>query len=184
MEVEKEIWRDVVGYEGLYKVSSLGRVKSLERKVKWKNGYRTVSERILKPEKTIYGYLQVALYNREGKRKFIRIHQLVCNAFIDNQENLPQINHRNEIKSDNRLENLEFCTAKYNVNYGSYKERMSKAQTNNTKKSKPVKCVETGIVFPSTMEIQRQLGFSQAHICDCCNGKRKSAYGYNWCYVE
>lgn len=184
--METEIWKDIVGYEGLYQVSNLGRVKSLERKVKNKNGYRTVSDKILKQAKKTEGYLFVNLW-KEGKQKIMKSHRLVAEAFLPNPENLPQVNHKDENPSNNNVSNLEFCTAKYNVNFGTRNKRagisISKALTgvyNNIKKSKPVMCIETGIIYPSSMEVQRQFGFANGSISQCCNGKRQTCCGYHW----
>lgn len=187
VEGTNEIWRDIKGYEN-YQVSSLGRVKSIRRTVKSKNGYRTVKERILKPRKNRYGYLQLSLC-KENKRKTMLVHRIVCDAFIDNPLNLPQINHRNEDKTDNRVENLEYCDASYNNNFGTRNERagiaISKAKKGvfNTKHSKAVKCLETGKIYPSLSEVHRQFGFSAGHICNCCNGKRNTCCGFHWQYV-
>ena len=116
------------------------------------------------------------------------IHRLVCDAFIPNPLNFPQVNHRNEDKQDNRLENLEYCDAKYNSNYGTRNERMaksvSKANTNNPKRSKAVLCIETNQIYPSTMEVKRQLGFSQGNVSSCCRGERNTCGGYHWRYVD
>lgn len=183
MEVEKEIWRNISGCPG-YQVSSIGRVKSMERKVKKWNGYRTVRERILKPGKNRGGYLIVFLY-KEEKRKTMLLHRLVADAFLPNPNNLPQVNHKDENPLNNNVENLEFCDAKYNSNFGTRTERIAKALTGvyNTKNSKAVMQIETGKIFPSTMEVQRQLGFDNDKISKCCNGKLKSAYKYHWKYV-
>ena len=188
MKEINEEWRDAVGYEGLYMVSNTGKVKGLERKVKKLNGYRTVNERILKPRKNRNGYLQLLL-SKEGIRKTVLVHRLVCDAFLPNHLNLPQINHINEIKEDNRVENLEYCDARYNNNFGTRNERagisISKAKKGvfNTKHSKAVKCLETGKIYPSLSEVQRQFGFSAGHICECCNGKRNICGGFHWQYV-
>ena len=185
IEEMNEIWKTIPELPN-YQVSNLGRVKSLERKVKGRNGsIRIVREKILKPGKDKKGYLQVALYDNKGERKNMRIHRIVCDAFISNPNNLPQVNHKNECKTDNRVENLEYCDAKYNCNFGSRTERSAKAHTGvyNTKKSKPVKCLETGVIYPSLSELQRQFGFNQANIQKCCVGKLKSAYKYHWKYV-
>ena len=186
-ETTTEIWKTIDGCPN-YQVSSMGRVKSIKRKVKKWNGYRTLSERILKPRKNRYGYLQLSLY-KENKKKTMLVHRLVADAFLTNPLNLPQINHKNEIKEDNRVTNLEFCDASYNNNFGSRNERagksISKAKKGifNTKHSKAVICIETGEIYPSLSEVHRQLGFSTAHICDCCNGKRNISCGYHWKYV-
>ena len=115
------------------------------------------------------------------------VHRLVCNAFVQNDSLFnTDINHKNECKTDNRATNLEWCTKEYNNNFGSHNERMAKSLTgvyNNIKKSKPVMCVETNVVYPSNKEVQRQLGVTYQHICDCCNGKRKTCGGFHWKYV-
>ena len=180
MTETNEIWKTIENYPD-YQVSSLGRVKSIERKV-W-NGkvYSTHRERILKPIKNLDGYLQVVLI-KEGNRKNMRIHRLVCDAFLPNPYNLPEVNHRNECKTDNRVENLEFCDHIYNCNFGTRNERAAKGKTNHIKLSKKVKCLETGIVYPSTQEIERQLGFAHNKISQCCNKKYgyKTVKGFHW----
>ena len=110
---EREIWRDVVGFEGLYKVSNLGNVKSL-------NYNRTGKEKLMKPQTDGHGYLQVMLY-KDGKYKIKKIHRLVAEAFIPNPDNLPCVNHKDENKTNNKEFNLEFCTYEYNNNYGTRK---------------------------------------------------------------
>ena len=105
-----EVWRPVKGYEGLYEVSNYGRVKSLKR--------NTAHERIKSPIKDRDGYL-IVCFNKNGKQSNKRIHRLVAEAFIPNPNNLPQVNHKNEIKTDNCVENLEWCDNKYNARYGT-----------------------------------------------------------------
>ena len=119
-----EEWRPVVGYEGLYEVSNMGRVKSVERIVRCNRGYRTVSERILKGNKNIDGYLQVELC-QDGKMKPCTIHRLVAQAFLDNSEGYKEINHKDEDKTNNCVENLEWCDRLYNANYGTRNERVA-----------------------------------------------------------
>ena len=177
-----EVWRDVVGYEGLYQVSSGGRVKSLERKVPKLNGERTVKERILKPRGNRGGYLQVNLYAGGGKPKKFYVHRLVCEAFHDNPDNKPQVNHVNEDKADNRACNLEWCTAEENTNFGTRNERSRKTL------SKPVgqytRDAELIKIWSSAREAQRQAGFNQSNISKVACGKYKQAYGCIWRYVE
>jgi hypothetical protein len=157
INTEIEEWKDIKGYEGLYQVSNLGRVKSLERTVTRKNGRKLpVKELILKPETIHNGYLRVALED-SGKRKRFLIHRLVCEAFHENPENKPEVNHINEKKTDNRACNLEWVTAKENCNHGTRIARIAKAQ------SKPVgQYTRNGKLiknWQSTMEVERQLGF-------------------------
>ena len=111
-----EEWRPVVGYEGLYEVSSYGRVRSVDRYVKVGYGsYRLHKGKVLSPAKNKYGYLAVNL--QAGNR--CNIHRLVAEAFIPNPDNLPQVNHKDEDKTNNSVDNLEWCSRKYNCNYGT-----------------------------------------------------------------
>lgn len=170
--METEIFRDVEGYEGLYQISNEGIVKSI-----WFG-----KERILKPRKDRGGYYTVGFW-KDRKLKWYKVHRLVATAFIPNPDNLPQVNHKDECKTNNTVENLEWCTQEYNNNYGVRNEKATKTQINDHKKSKPVLCVETGVVYPSTHEVYRQLGYSDSHISKCCNGRLKTAYKYHWKYV-
>ena len=176
-----EEWRDVVGYEGLYQVSDQGRVKSLERKVKhWRGGERIQKERILKTYIDRDGYLKLRLC-AGGKSRLFFVHRLVCQAFHENSGNKPQINHINEIKTDNRACNLEWCTCKENINHGSRNERVAKAL------GKPIGQYKLDgqliKVWPSAAIVERQTGFSQGYIWGVANGKYKQAYGFTWKYV-
>lgn len=165
-----EEWLNIYGYPD-YQVSNTGKVKSL------KYG----KERILKQGTNEYGYHMVQLF-RDGKYKNMKVHRLVAEAFIPNPYNLPFINHKDENPSNNNITNLEWCTQLYNINYGTHNKRMAKTKTGiyNTKISKAVICIETGVVYPSLADAQRQLGFSKSNICACCNRKRKSAYKFHW----
>ena len=175
LDMEQEIWKDIAGYEGKYMVSSLGRVKSL-------NYRHTGREQMLEPGKNSRGYLTVALC-KNGKQKTRCVHRLVAQAFIPNPGNLPDVNHKDENKENNRVYNLEWCDRKYNINYGTHNERMAKNMT-GPKKAKPVLCVETGVVYPSAMEAERQTEAHNTHIISCCCGKRKTTGGYHWKYAD
>lgn len=170
----EEIWKTIVGYPN-YMVSNMGNIKSL-------NYNHTGKEKILKARKDRHKYLYVGLY-KDGRRKMCKVHRLVAQAFIENHNNLEQVNHKNEIKTDNRSENLEWCTPKQNANYGTRNQRMAESCTNHPNKSKRVMCVETSKIYPSAREVQRQTGFNRSHIADVCNGKYKQAYGFHWQYV-
>lgn len=119
-----EIWKDIKGYESLYQVSNLGRVKSLARKVIKKNYVSFKKERILKQQTDRYGYKKVIL-QRNYQIKTFSIHRLVAEAFLENPYNLPQINHKDENKENNCVLNLEYCDSKYNNNYGTRNKRVS-----------------------------------------------------------
>lgn len=164
-----EIWRDIEGYENLYQVSNLGRVKSL-------NYNHTGKEKIMKAKKD-KGYLRVQLY-KDGKPKFYSVHRLVATSFLPNPNNLSQVNHIDEDKSNNIVDNLEWCSAKYNSNYGTRIQRIVE------KNNKQVLCVETGVVYPSTMQVEREIGFLQCNISKACCGKYKTAYGFHWRYID
>ena len=174
-----EEWKDIPEYFGLYQVSNLGRIKSLNYK-------RTGEERILKPLKHTSGYLYVAL-SKNGKEKQFSVHRLVALAFLENSENLPQINHKDEDKTNNRVENLEFCNCKYNLEYNNGQKRRGKAHINHPNKSKSVEqyTLDGTLIgiYPSASEAERQTGFDKGYISLCCNGKIKKAYGYIWRYA-
>ena len=126
----KETWNSVKGFEGKYEVSTKGRVRSVRHLVKGKNGtmhYR--KGQILKPQ-TGSSYSQVYI-TVNGKQKWFYVHRLVAESFIPNPNNLPMINHKNEVRTDNRVENLEWCDAKYNINYGTCRNRISQARKKN-----------------------------------------------------
>ena len=165
-----EVWKDIEGYEGLYQVSNLGRVKSI----------RYGKERILKPLRYNCGYFVVNLW-KNGERNQYLVHRLVCQSFIPNPNNLPQVNHKDENKENNSVENLEWCTAKYNYNFGTINQRRAE------KLSKPVlqytKSGEFVREWKSTHDVQRNLGYAGSSISRCCRGKLKSAYGFVWKYI-
>ena len=175
MENTVEEWRDIAGYEGVYQVSNLGRVKSL-------NYGRTGKEKCLEPWGNGGGYLQVSLRNN-GKKDTPSIHRLVACTFIPNPNNLPEVNHKDENKENNNVSNLEWCDAKYNTNYGTARERMLKNMT-GVHKLRPVLCIETDVIYPSSSEASRQTGSSQGNITSCCQGKRKTSGGYHWKYCD
>lgn len=180
--LEGEEWRNVVGYEGIYQVSNMGRVKSL-------GNNKTRKDKILRQTKFKNGYLIVNLC-KEGKYKTCYVHRLVGNAFLENPNGYRCYNHKNEIKTDNRAENLEPCTQKYNANYKNaqakrvastnYKliaEKLSRQVYQYTKDGELV------AIWQSIAECGRQ-GYNQGNVSACCNGERKSHKGYIWSYTE
>ena len=178
MNEEEEIWRDVVGYEGLYKVSNLGNVMSLKHKKPF----------LLKPGKTYDGYLIVRLSNHNKLIKSFLVHRLVSKAFLPNPNNLPQVNHKDEDKTNNRVDNLEFCTKFYNNHYGTCIERISKTLTNRKDLSKPVLQFDINKnllnEYQSVREAERNTGIQSGNICRVCKGKRKYAGGFIWKYSD
>ena len=187
----REEWRDIKGFEGKYMVSNLGRVKSL-------NYNRTGKEEILKAYDNGHGYLFVALY-KDGKVEQPLVHRLVATAFLDNPDNLPEVNHKDEDKTNNCVENLEYCSRSYNLNYGTRRKRSAeklkgkKHSEEHNKKigkklSKPVFSVdkESGLImwWESIIEASRQTGINRGNICNCLKGKIKSAGGHIWFYAD
>ena len=156
-----EEWRDIEGYEGFYQISNLGRAKSL----------KFGKERILKPRKERNGYLCVGLYE-DGKVKNHKIHRLVANAFLPNISNLSEVNHIDEDKTNNKVDNLEWCDRIYNVRYSQ-----AVAVNQYTLDGKFIR------TWDCIIEVQYQLGFNNGNIINCCQGKRKSAGGFIWRYA-
>ena len=188
-----EIWKDIEGYEGLYQVSNKGRIKSLNRIDS--RGHK-VNEKILSSKPNNKGYLRVHLY-KNGKRKPFSVHRLVAIAFIPNPNNLLEVNHKDENKENNTVDNLEWCDRKYNANYGGRNERASvsnkgKKHKKHKKYKKPkfkkqILCIETGEIFDTSQDVINIMfngkGYSshiRANIC----GQRKSAYRYHFKYIE
>lgn len=163
--------KDIKGYEGLYAVTSCGKVWSYK------------SNRFLEPYKDSKGYLRVDLYGN-GPRKSCKVHRLVAQAYIPNPNNWPHINHKNECKGSNHVNNLEWCNADYNNHYGTHSQKISDSLKSNTRASKKVLCIETGIVYESGMDAYRQTGISNVCISHAINGISKTAGGFHWRLVE
>ncbi len=176
----KEIWRDIKGCEGKYQVSNTGMVKSL-------NYRRTGKERILKLDDNGHGYLYVSL-SKDGKGKSYPVHKLVATAFLENPNNLPEVNHKDEDKTNNCVENLEWCSKLYNINYGTGSKRSAEKRRNDPNRSKSVIGVDrvTGLIveFLSISEASRQLGINQGSLCSCLKGRLKSCGGFQWYYTD
>lgn len=180
-----EVWKTVVGFEGLYEVSNWGRVRSLVDN----HGKRRIQPKVLKSAKNEWGYHRVVLCNKYGKKNFF-VHCLVAKAFLDNHQNLPFINHKDENPSNNCVWNLEWCTQKYNINYGTRTERMAKARVNHPALSRRVLQYDLkgNLIreWPSVKEVHRQTGWNFSNIANCCRQlpHHKTVYGFVWRYAD
>lgn len=166
------IWKDIDGYEGLYAVSSDGEVFSYRRG-------RCITQ------DSARGYMQVTLY-KNGKPHRNKVHRIVAETFIKNPYNLPFVNHKDENKRNNSIENLEWCTAKYNNAFGTRTYRSKNTQIQNApmqRKTKRVFCIETKRLYESTKEAERETGIYHSHISRCCKGVSKRAGGFRWKYA-
>lgn len=166
-----EIWKAVKNYEGYYAVSNTGKIYSFK-----KQGSRG---QLLKQRTDKKGYLYVSLC-KNGKYTLIAVHRVVAQAFIENSSNLPCVNHKDENKTNNNVENLEWCTYQYNNNYGTARERASRTRY------KP--CIGkwkdgTERIFNSCTIASKETGISQGNIWGACNGLWKTAGGVVWSYV-
>lgn len=164
----RESWRPILGYEGLYEVSNLGRV----RRVK-----------IITPTRKKHGYMQISLVDRNGVRKSFRLHRIVATAFVPNPEGKPQVNHRDENPENNRASNLEWATAEENTNYGS---RTARAAAKNGSKT-PVVQIDPATLkvlaeYPGQSAAAQATGIKISCINACLRGKQKRAGGYLWAY--
>lgn len=184
-----EIWKDIEGYEGYYQVSNLGNVRTLHYL-----GSNKIQN--LKPHKcgSDNNYYNVHLC-KNGKTRYYLIHRLVANAFIDNPDNLNEINHKDENPANNCADNLEWCNHIYNINYGSRTEKARVKETNG-KGSKPIcqysldgKLIK---IYPSINEARRD-GYKNSHIIECCRGYKirdgkiiniTQHKGYKWKYLK
>ncbi len=153
-------WRRIKGFER-YEVSNEGDVRNAEGN-------------ILKPFKTNSGYLQVQLYNGKARTKKY-IHRMVAESFVLNDRNLKEVNHLNGNKKDNRACNLEWCTRSENLIHSCYELKGH---------VKSVRCIETGVVYPSIIEAERATGFYHSSISMCCDGRQKKTHGTHWEFVK
>ena len=153
------VWKDIDGYEGLYQVSIFGEV-------------RNTKGRTRKGVLGGHGYLQIML-SKCGKTRTFLVHRLVAQAFIPNPDGLPEVNHKDENKQNNAVDNLEWCTPQYNMDYSNAKWVHQYDKQGNYIKS-----------WKSTKEVERVLHISNGNISNCCNGRVKTAGGYVWRYAE
>ena len=183
-----EIWKDIVGYEGLYQVSNLGNVKSCKRIVFYGNNKKqTIHEKILKPDINKLGYKRVTLC-KYGKTKRMSIHRLVATAFVENPDNKPVVNHIDCNPSNNCVENLEWCTTQENNLYAIKLGRIKPQENGKKTTCKPVVAtnITTGemFYFESIREAQRQLNIFTSNINGVLKGKRNKTKGYTFKYLK
>lgn len=187
----QEIWKDIKGYEKLYQASNLGNIRSLDKYVHSKNNsLRFVQGRLIKTKVCRSGYLNVCLW-KNGSKKCFYVHRLIANTFLNNPNNLPQINHIDMDKTNNKVFNLEFCTAKYNIQQ-TFKKGRTKINSGCFKKGNIPQNIRKVIQrdlsgkfikeWNSIKEAQSTLLIY--HISSCCSGKRKTAGGFLWEYVK
>lgn len=175
----EEIWKQfpLEDYVGLYEISSLGRVRSLDRFLNCNGGVRLYKGKILKPS-LIRNYNYITLSKNQTLHTF-RLCRLVAMAFVPNPDNLPCVNHKDECKTNDVYTNLEWVSHKTNCNYGTRNRRIAHKQHR-----KKVRCVETGEEFPSLVSIQKTLGYSHNDISMVCRGLHKTAYGHHWEFIN
>lgn len=178
--MDKEIWKDIPGFEGYYQASNMGRVKSLDRYVNYKNcGFALRKGKILSPKISNKGYLETTLM-KEGKSYYKRIHRLIAETFLPNPNNYSCINHINENKTDNKIENLEWCTSKQNI------EMYHESRTIVYQYTVDGKLVK---IWNSMVKAAKSVNGNKDGIYHCCvghlsNGKLKKTYlGYIWSYI-
>ena len=191
-----ERWKPIAGYEGFYEVSNHGRVKSIKRSVPNPacGGQYTVNERILHQAQSDFGHKNVVL-SKNGVSTHKLVHRLVAEAFLENPNDYPCVNHKDENPSNNNLSNLEWCTQKYNSNYGNASEKKSAAQKKRDWSFRKTSgCNRKGVeqvsvdgvlinTFASLTDAANATGANITKISACCNGKRKTANGYQWRFL-
>lgn len=181
-----ELYAPIKGFEGFYEVSTWGNVRSSDRIVNGNCGSKYLKRgKILKQHFIKKGYLRLNLCVNNISKKFL-VHRLVAETFIPNPDNLPQVNHKDEDKTNNRVENLEWCTNDYNIHYGTALERGAKSRINGKRSKKVYQYDLQGNlikIWDSTMETGRN-GYTQGNVSACCNGKHRTHKGFIWSYKK
>lgn len=182
-----EIWKDIEGYEGQYQISSLGRVKSLERITRFKNrdSIRKEPEKILAYKKHHKGYVKAQLRKRDILKSYF-VHRLVAQAFLPNTENKETVNHKDGDKLNNTIENLEWMSNTENMQH-AYRTGIRDNKKLHEKQKKPVaqytKDGQLVAKYPSIDDAVKATGFRQSGISSCCLGRYKSTFGYVFKFI-
>lgn len=190
-----EVWKPIMGYEGLYEVSNLGRVRSLDRYAphRIKGCYQFIKGDIRKTKYNNSGYEMISLF-KDGKEKTMLVHRLVAQAFIPNPENLPEVNHKDEDKTNNKVwvnedgsidydkSNLEWCNSSYNKLYGTRGKKQSEKESIAV-----IQFTLDGELirkWGSMKSVENKLGINRGNISNCCSGRCKSVGGFIWKYYD
>lgn len=185
--MNEEIWKDIPGWEGQYQASTWGRIKSVPRKrVKLDGSIWYTKEKLLKPATMRDGYLMVCFNTSATKASYL-VHRLIAKTFIPNPELLTTVNHINEIKTDNRVENLEWASRLQQMNAGTVKDRIRKTMTLRPTCFRRVRQKLNGqiiAIFPTIEAAGMATGTNSTAICMCCKGRRKHANKYEWEYDD
>lgn len=180
-----EEWRDIAISNGGYQISNLGRVRSVCRVAL--NCSRHVHERILKTRVNKSGYEYVCI-QVNGKRKAVKIHREVAKAFLDNPNGYEEVNHKDEVKTNNNVNNLEWCTRKYNANYGTTKLRAVENRLKSYHNEVEQYSLDGSYIrtwnCPAQVEHETNKAMRKQNIVACCHGKYKTSYGYVWKYAN
>ena len=182
----KEIWKPICGYEGLYEVSNIGRIRSLDRRVKNRHGFAVKKGKLIATAKVSGNdYRKVSLWkNNKGENALV--HRIVAQAFVPNPDDLPEVNHKDENKENNNADNLEWCDRIYNANYGTSIQRIVEKRKGVPVGEQPIiQFTKDGLFVArheSAMKAAESVGGSNSAIGKCANGRSKTSYGYVWAW--